>query len=206
MDCELKPVLNELDRREFIRLAMMSSAMLIASNSVVEAAEADSTSHSYAALHCLAPGTVQPEGWLRGYMEKQAAQLGSKLPQVSWPFTGAYWAGEENEEEGERQFWPWEQKAYWIDGATRLALVLEDEKLMAQVRASIDYTLEHADTDGYLGPQLLKEQKGPYNRWPHNVFSRSLMAYSDAQSPLRGATAEGVATELQKHYLGDAAK
>jgi hypothetical protein len=206
MDCELKPVLNELDRREFIRLAMMSSAMLIASNSVVEAAEADSTSHSYAALHCLAPGAVQPEGWLRGYMEKQAAQLGSKLPQVSWPFTGAYWAGEENEEEGERQFWPWEQKAYWIDGATRLALVLQDEKLMAQVRASIDYTLEHADTDGYLGPQLLKEQKGPYNRWPHNVFSRSLMAYSDAQSPLRGTTAESVAAQLQKHYLGDAAK
>jgi len=38
---------------------------------------------------------VQPDGWLRAYLEKQAAQLGSKLPQVSWPFSDAFWAGED---------------------------------------------------------------------------------------------------------------
>lgn len=155
MDCELKSVLDELDRREFMRLAMMSSGMLIASNSVMEAAQTDSTSHSYAALHCLAPGTVQPEGWLRGYLEKQAAQLGSKLPQVSWPFTGAYWAGDENGETGNVDaWWPWEQKAYWIDGATRLALVLQDEKLMARARGKRP-VLASAPSDGvWIGSEF----------------------------------------------------
>jgi hypothetical protein len=173
----------------------------------LEAAETDPVEHFHGALHPLAPGAVEPRGWLRGYMEKQAAQLGSQLSQVSWPFTGAYWDGEENGEAGKGDaWWPWEQKAYWIDGATRLAIVLRDEELMAQVRASIDFTLTHADTDGYLGPKFFKEPTGAFHRWPQNVFFRSLTAYSDAQSPLiKGAAAASVAAEMRKHYLGDQA-
>jgi hypothetical protein len=107
---------SEIDRREFLRLTLMSSAMLIASGVSLEAAAetGSSLTKSYAALHPLAPGAVRPEGWLRVYLERQAAELGSQLPQVSWPFSGTYWTGEE---EGE-SWWPWEQKAYWI-GARR---------------------------------------------------------------------------------------
>ena len=119
---------------------------------------------------------MRPEGWLRGLLEKQAAQLGSQLPQVSWPFSDAYWAGEETAE----SWWPWEQKAYWLDGATRLALVLEDKELMAQVRATLDYTLAHAADDGYLGPKFFEDPVGDFHRWPQNVLFRSLAALSDA--------------------------
>jgi hypothetical protein len=192
---------NELNRREFIRLALMSSALIAGSSRMLEGAETDSASHSYGALRSLPPGTVQPEGWLRGYMEKQASQLGSKLPQVSWPFTDAFWAGSENGED----YGPWEQKAYWIDGAARLAIVLQDERLMAQVRTPIDYTLSHAAADGYLGPMLFKDPVGYGHRWPQTVFFRGLAAYSDAQSPLRGATAASVAEKMRSHYLGDKA-
>jgi hypothetical protein len=192
---------TELNRREFVRLSLMSSAMLMVSNRALYGAEADLSSHSYAALHDLPPGAVQPQGWLREYMEKQAAQLGSKLPQVSWPFTGAYWAGEE---EGE-SWWPWEQKAYWIDGATRLALVLQDEQLMAQVRTSIDYTLAHAAPGGYLGPKFFEDPKGDYHRWPQNIFFRSLMALSDAQLPSQVAASRSIVVALKKHYLTDKA-
>ena len=80
---------NEVSRREFLRLAMMSSVMLMATGSMLEAEQI--TPH--AQLHELAPGAVRPEGWLGGMLQKQADQLGSKLPQVSWPFTGSYWAG-----------------------------------------------------------------------------------------------------------------
>jgi hypothetical protein len=194
-------MVNELSRREFIRLALMSSAMLMGSNRVLEGAETDSTAHSFATLHPLAPGAVQPEGWLRGYMEKQAAQLGSQLPQVSWPFTEPYWAGKE---EGE-SWWPWEQKAYWIDGATRLAVVLQDEQLMAQVRSTIDYTLSHAAADGYLGPKYFEDPKRDYHRWPQNVFFRGLMALSDAQPVPGDAESVNIAEALRKHYLSDKA-
>jgi hypothetical protein len=149
----------------------MSSAVLMGDGSMLEAEQI----MPHAQLRELAPGAMQPEGWLRGMLEKQAAQLGSKLPQVSWPFTGAYWAGEEKDESIKpgQSWFPWEQKGYWIDGAVRLALVLGDDQLIEQVWASISYTLTHADTDGYLGPQLFKYPKGDDDHhWPQAVFSQ----------------------------------
>ena len=109
----MKPAPNlsetEWNRREFVRLALMSSALLMGSSGLLEGAKANARSVAYSgALRALPPGAVRPDGWLRGYLEKQASQLGSKLPQVSFPFTEAYWA---EEQEGEL-WWPWEQKAY----------------------------------------------------------------------------------------------
>ena len=87
---------HELNRREFVRLTLMSSAMLMGPMPALEAAEIKhSASPAHAALRSLAPGAVRPEGWLRGYLEKQA-QLCSQLPQISWPFSEAYWAGMED--------------------------------------------------------------------------------------------------------------
>src|SRR2546423_11102587 len=81
---------------------------------------------SHAVLHSLPPGAVKPGGWLGLYLEKQAKGLSLHLPEVSWPFTGAYWDGEENY----RSWWPWEQRGYWIDGALRCALVTGDQDLL----------------------------------------------------------------------------
>ncbi|MGA2808146.1 MAG: beta-L-arabinofuranosidase domain-containing protein [Terracidiphilus sp.] len=200
---------NELSRREFIRMALissatLSSAMLMGAGAWAEGAEPAARDH--ATLHPLAPGAVQPDGWLRAYLEKQAAQLGSQLPQISWPFTSAYWAGEEKGlADNDSAWWPWEQKAYWIDGATRLAVVLQDERLMAQARVSIDYTLTHASTEGFLGPKAFADPKGDFHRWPQNVLFRGLAALSDAQ-PLPGAAeSTNIAEALRKHYLSDKA-
>jgi hypothetical protein len=199
----------ELNRREFIRLSLLTSAVLIGSNSRLEGAEADLSPHTFAALQALPPGAVQPAGWLREYLEKQASQLGSKLPDVSWPFTEAYWAGEEkgiwtSEEKG-GTWWPWEQKAYWLDGAARLALVLNDQQLMAQVRCSIDYTLAHQGANGYLGPKSFEDPIKDYHRWPQNVFFRGVAALSDAQSPLREESSGRIVEALRKHFLSDKA-
>jgi uncharacterized protein len=195
----------ELNRREFVRLTLMSSAMLMGPMPALAAAEIKhSASPAHAALRSLAPGAVRPEGWLRGYLEKQA-QLCSRLPQISWPFTEGYWAGMEDAD----AWWPWEQAAYWIDGATRLALVLQDESLMAQVRTRIDYTLTHAAPGGYLGPQYLEFSEdargGGFQRWPHNVLFRALAALGDAQPDPGGAHSLEIAEAMRKHYLTDKA-
>jgi DUF1680 family protein len=188
---------DKLDRRQFIRMAAMSSAMLMIAERRLGATPPAPKPVSYAALQTLPPGAVQPEGWLRGYMEKQIAQLGSKLPEVSWPFTESYWKGEERAE----SWWPWEQMAYWIDGATRLAIVMKDEVLLSRIQATIDFTLTHAAPDGYLGPKFFEDPKGDYHRWPQTVFFRSLMATSDAKAE-RG---QHIVEAIQKHYLLDPA-
>jgi hypothetical protein len=190
----------ELSRREFVRLALMSSALLVSSGQLLEGAEANSRSVEYSGvLRALPPGAVRPEGWLRTYLEKQASQLGSRLPQVSWPFTEAYWA---EEQEGE-SWWPWEQKAYWIDGAVRLAIVLQDQELLAQATKPIEYTLSHVDTEGYLGPEFLQDPKGDFHRWPHALFFRALAAISDAHCVLRGVTTRQIVEAMHRHYLSD---
>jgi hypothetical protein len=206
MKMEASVAATELNRRDFICLSMIGSALLMGGGSLLEAAEGDMQTQHYSALRALSPGAVRPEGWLRLLLEKQAAQLGSQLPQVSWPFTEAYWAGKENAEPGKNDaWWPWEQKAYWIDGATRLAIVLQDEKLMAQARASIDYTLSHAGEDGYLGPKEFEEPTGNFHRWPQNVLFRGLAALWDAQPAPGGTETIEIAEAMRKHFLNDPA-
>jgi len=180
-----------MDRREFLRLTLMSSAMLAVTGGEFRAA-AENAVNSFSALDPLAPGAVRPEGWLRLYLEKQATQLGSQLPNISWPFSAGYWAGEQNED-----WWPFEQKAYWIDGATRLALVTGNQQLLEQVETSIRSTLAHADEDGYLGPTAFKDPKLDFNRWPQNVFFRGVAAAYDA-----GNNPDAVEA-LRRHYLND---
>jgi hypothetical protein len=198
---------NEINRRDFLRLAAISSAVLMASSRTALGEEAETAAVPHAALQALAPGAIEPHGWLRTYMEKQAAELGSQLPNISWPFTEAYWAGEEQGEPGntEDAWWAWEQKAYWLDGATRLSLVLQDEKLMALVRKSIDYTLTHPRENDYLGPKNFQSTKEDFHRWPQNVFFRGLAALSDAKHTPGPAEATDIAEAIRKHYLGDKA-
>ena len=187
----------DLDRREFLRLALMSSgAALLAPAALIGTVHAPSfASPACAKLRSLPPGAIRPAGWLRVYLEKQAQQLGSKLADVSWPFTEAYWAGEEQAE----SWWPWEQRAYWIDGAGRLALVLNDEQLINRVRVPIDYTLTHPATSGYLGPQNFSDPKGDFHRWPHAIFFRALAAFSEARQR------DDIAELMRQHYLSDQA-
>ncbi|HKS75615.1 MAG TPA: beta-L-arabinofuranosidase domain-containing protein [Terriglobales bacterium] len=195
-----------LDRRQFLELAGLNSLALLLSpnsaHSTTRSAGATSpTPPPYAAFRSLAPGDVRPEGWLYLYLQKQAEQLGRKLPDVSWPFTGKYWSGEETPPET-NGWWPWEQKGYWIDGALRCALALRHEQLLVRAVESIDYTLNHVLPDGYLGPSFARDVRSPRPaidnfRWPHTVFFRALAAYGEATNDPR------VATAMRRHYLAD---
>lgn len=212
------PDTTDLSRRQFVRLALLSSAALAGSPSLLAAQNAAASDANPAAtevpwhgpLRALPPGAVRPEGWLRTTLEKQAAQLGSHLPQISWPFTDAWWAEQQEgafwtQEMEYEAWWPWEQKAYWIDGATRLGLLLQNDALLAQSTHPILYTFTHPDSEGYLGPELFQDPLGDYHRWPHNVFFRSACAVADAQHPLPGLTPAQIAAAMQRHYLTDTA-
>ena len=136
-------------------------------------------------------------------MEGQA-KLASALPEISYPFfSGTFWEGEENSP----AWFTWEQKAYWVDGATRLALALGDEALLAKARASLDYTLSHPSSNGFLGPKFLEfgDDFGGLNRWPNTVLNRGFMALADAQPTPDKVDSAKIIEALQKHYLNDKA-
>jgi hypothetical protein len=189
-----------LSRRELLRIAYLGTLTALLGPSPTPAATARSTARKiarYAAFHSLAPGAIEPQGWLRLYLQKQANQLASQLPRVSWPFTDDYWSGMTDTE-----WWPWEQKAYWIDGAFRCAAVLGDETLLRLAAQAMDYTLAHVDRDGFLGPKFTSLAAGASGsthnlRWPHTVFFRALTAYAEATEDSR------IAALLVRHYQAD---
>jgi DUF1680 family protein len=83
----------------------------------------------------------------------------------------------------------------------RCALALHDDKLLRRAVQGVEYTLSHADPDGYLGPSFAKavpkDQDDGYFRWPHAVFFRALIAYAEASGDAR------IAPAMARHYLGD---
>jgi uncharacterized protein len=200
---------NSVHRREFLELASLSSAALLFAGKFAQAApddgqeaEAGAALATHAAFHSLAAGDVRAGGWLHLYLEKQAQQLGSHLPEVSWPFTAPYWAGEEAPGPNGGGWGPWEQMGYWIDGALRCALILQDENLLRRVLVPLDYTLSHVLPDGYLGPAFAREAKEPNPaknsyRWPHTVFFRALAAQGEATRDSR------IPAAMRRHYLAD---
>lgn len=189
---------HTLNRREFLWMSLVAAAVAGTWEHGFAVTPAGSTRvvKRYGGLEELPIGAVRPEGWLRTWLGKQASELGSQLPEISWPFTEPYWSGLEQGE----SWWPWEQKAYWVDGATRLAIVMQDEALMRKVGDVLQYTLAHQDADGYLGPQFFKDPVGDEHRWPQNVFFRGLTASADAQPDTRR-----IADAMRRHYLNDPA-
>ncbi len=194
------PSQSSFSRRKFLQTAAAASATLVLPRPLLGAQQPADSQRCWYALRSLNPGTIIPDGWVQLYLGKQAHQLALSLPDVSEPFTGAFWAGEEHyrpDAEDVDPWWPWEQKAYWVDGALRCALLLNDEKLLTKSRVPIDFTLDHAAKSGYLGPQALREPKANFHRWPHTVLFRALAAYSDAEDD------PGISDAVRRHYLND---
>jgi uncharacterized protein len=197
-----------LNRRDFIKGAVAGSAVLATGlPQILEADVTTSSSRPYAELRSLRPGAIKPEGWLKLHLEGQA-RLASVLPEIAYPFSGGFWEGEENS----AAWYTWEQRAYWIDGATRLALVLGDDKLLAKARAPLDYTLNHPSSSGYLGPKFLEYGSGGggggaigLNRWPNSVLHRGYVALADAQPTPENADPAKIVEALTKFYLNDTA-
>lgn len=161
-------------RREFLRTSLLAAVeAYFVRRSSGDKGPAEVT-RSFAQLRELPPGAVMPGGWLQLYLDRQAEHLGYSLPDVSWPFSDPYWAGKESA----GSWWPWEQNAYWIDGATRCALATGNEALMQRAMQRIQYTLAHRDGT-FLGPELLRNGAAAYHRWPHAIFFRALAALSD---------------------------
>ena len=121
--------------------------------------------------------------------------LTGHIENAGFPFDRIWWGKNETQEKNENpQWWVYEQTAYWIDGFTRCAILSEDERAIRRAEEIIYSVITNPDSDGYLGPQTLKETDG-WNRWPHTVFFRACMALYDYNNDIKLLRA------LTDHYL-----
>ncbi|MGL4373735.1 MAG: beta-L-arabinofuranosidase domain-containing protein, partial [Turicibacter sp.] len=89
---------------------------------------------------------------------------------AGYPFNTCMWAGESIKGHS-LAWWPYEQTAYYLDGAHRLGLLLNDKRLLRKVNDNIRYVLEHITKSGRYGTQLSEQ----WWRWPYASFNRLFM-------------------------------
>ena len=153
---------------------------------------------NYAKLEEVPVSRLKVEGWMLEYLKLQKDGLTGHLEVAGYPFDRIGWdrSAVDTSDSGNPGWWVYEQTAYWLDGKERVGRLLSDKKLCGDVSKSIEYTISNRDADGYMGPKFLKEANG-WNRWPHVVFFRALMARYQATGDKQ------IIDVMTEHYLNN---
>jgi DUF1680 family protein len=88
-------------------------------------------------------------------------------------------------------WWPYEQTAYYLDGALRLGHLLGDSELLQLVRRNFDYVRQRVSPSGRYGTELTQR----YRHWPYASFNRALMCEHAVTGDPR------IVELLHRHYL-----
>ena len=118
------------------------------------------------ALVPLALGSILPAGWLKTQLRIQADGLTGHLDEV-WPDVGpaSGWLGGKGES--------WERGPYFVDGLLPLAWQLNDPALKAKALRFIDWTLDHQQANGMIGPASNDDW------WPRMVMVKVLAQFHE---------------------------
>ena len=119
------------------------------------------------AFNLLPLTSVMPKGWLLEQLRIQAQGLSGHLDEF-WPDLGenSAWLGGTGE--------GWERGPYYLDGLIPLAYLTEDPTLIAKVKRWMDWTLDHQQPDGWIGPAKNQDW------WPNYVMLKALTQYQEA--------------------------
>ncbi len=117
---------------------------------------------------------IAPDSWLRNFLVVQKDGLTGHINAAGYPYNSIGWKGvvglPKNTPKS-KVWWPYEQTAYWIDGALRCGYLLHDTKFTDSVKSNITYVLDHPNLTGVLGPRNFGN-----NRWPNAIIFRAMMA------------------------------
>lgn len=99
-------------------------------------------------------GSIQPEGWLRKYLELQRDGLTGHLNEIS------AWLEKENNawltNGGDHG---WEEVPYWLKGYGNLAYILGDENMINETKTWIEAAINSQRPDGSFGPINMRGDK-----------------------------------------------
>ena len=108
-------------------------------------------------------GSIQPEGWVKKYLELQRDGLTGHLGEISawlekdnnaWLTTGG--------DHG------WEEVPYWLKGYGNLAYILNDPKMIEETKYWIEGVFASRQPDGYFGP--VNERNGKRELWAQMIM------------------------------------
>ncbi len=116
---------------------------------------------------------IRPAGWTQDFLERQANGLTGNVEVSGYPYGYKFWGTAQGDTKGSiAAWWPYEQTAYWIDGALKCGYLAGDAGLYQKALEEVDFAIDHAAEDGFIGPDSLRAK----DRWPHAVFFRAVLA------------------------------
>lgn len=163
--------MSAVNRRQFLQSSVCTLATSAVATTMARALDrpaSKSTAHlAPAAFTPLPLGQVVPAGWLLRQMRIQADGMGGHLDEF-WPDVGpnSGWLGGTGES--------WERGPYFLDGLVPLAWQLDDPVLKAKAMRFIDWTLDHQQPNGMIGPASNTDW------WPRMVMVKALAQYAEA--------------------------
>jgi uncharacterized protein len=129
-------------------------------------------------------GEIKPEGWLLDWAETAANGITGHLDEYvdvykyGWKGFGFQARGVNEDGTG----WPLEQCSYWLDGATKLAYILNDTMLIrktsSRLNMVVDGVLKGGETFIYWKPGTIVNDG--FNNWGHGLMGRALVSYYQA--------------------------
>ena len=140
-------------------------------------------------------GLVQPRGWIQKWLERQAQGLTGHPENMSYPYNTCMYAGlippPPVKSKWWKEWWPYEQSAYFVDAATRLSWLINDPAISQRRDENLNYILGHSSGTNYGGSHAC---------WPNAVVGRALMAQFSATGNPR------IAAVMQNWLLTSAAE
>ncbi|MCA9152448.1 MAG: glycoside hydrolase family 127 protein, partial [Planctomycetales bacterium] len=135
-------------------------------------------------------GVVQPHGWLRVYLQRQADGLTGHLGEIS------AWLQKDNNAwlsaDGRGEY-GWEEVPYWLRGYIQLAYLLNDERMIAESQIWIDAALASQRADGDFGPDQ-RFRDGTRDYWANMIMLYCLQTYYER-------THDGRVVELMTRFF-----
>src|SRR5690242_10066298 len=123
-------------------------------------------------------GSIQPEGWIKKYLELQRDGLTGHLGEISAWLEKKNNAWFSDSGKGERG---WEEIPYWLKGYGDLGYLLHDEKIINETKSWLEKVFKSQRPDGYFGPVTIvknnKHPEGVMDLWPNMIMLWTLQSY-----------------------------
>jgi hypothetical protein len=139
----------------------------------------------------LPAGSVHPQGWIKDWATAAAGGITGHLDEWSATY-GMAWKGVGFEATGADPKtgtgWPLEQCSYWLDGAVRLAYLLNDSALIRKVSDRLDRVVSGVLNGGksfVYWQDDLDFKNSAFNNWAHSHMGRALVAWYEATGDAR---------------------
>lgn len=102
----------------------------------------------------LASNNIKLSGWAKEYLLRQESGLTGHPEESGFPFNTGMWTEDmdfkDREFPGGSEWWPYEQTAFYLDGALRCGYMTESEELIGRAKENIFHVISHLDENGKM--------------------------------------------------------